>query len=220
MSARHPVVVAMKRRAAALLGAVVLLGAAPMAGAAEGVLYDPAPPAGSAYLRLINVGDGPASLNLGGQPFVTAGAGTASAYVVTPQGSKALEVKGRSETVQLDAGKFYSLVVPGKGAPIVDPLLSNRAKALVRLYNLTDRPELSLKTADGKVALVDAVAAGQAADRQVNGAKLSLGVYAGTEKLAVTPDVVIQRGAAYSVLAYGSGGKVKLAWVESATRLK
>lgn len=210
----------MVRRMAAALVMMLLSGPVPVSQAGEGGLYDPAPPPGSAYLRLINVGDAPAELKLGGKPFVTAPAGAASAYIVTPQGSKALDVKGRSETVQLEAGKFYSYVVPGKAALIVDPALSNRAKAMVRLYNLTDRAELSLKTADGKVALIEGVATATAADRLVNEAKLALGVYAGPDKLASTPDVSIRRGAAYSVLAYGSAGKVKTAWVESATRLK
>ena len=207
------------RRVAALLAAVLMLGTTTLARAGEGALYDPAPPAGSAYLRVLNVGDAPAEVGIGGKPFASAAAGAASAYIVTPQGSKALEFKGRSETVSLEAGKFYSYVLGAAPKLITDPPLQSRAKAMVRLYNLTDRPELSLKTADGKVALVENVPTSQAADRLVNGAKLSLGVYAGDERLAATPDVLIQRGAAYSVLAFGSG-KTKIAWVESATRLK
>lgn len=194
---------------------------APARGDEEG-LYDPAPPPGSAYLRLINAGgQGTIELQLGGMPFVSAAEATASDYVVTPQGAKLAGWQGKTLPIQLGAGKFYSLVInAGQAKLMEDPALQSRAKAMLRLYNLSKHPTLSLKTADGKVAIIEDVPPAGAADRLVNSARLALGVYGGADRLATTPEVSVERGNAYGVLAVGAGKTVKAVWVKSATRLK
>lgn len=195
--------------------------AAPTAVRAEGALYEPAPPPGSAFLRVINAsGQGAVDVQLDGKPFVQAGDAAASDYVVTPQGRKTAAWKGQTLPLTLTAGKFYSLVVAAEPRLIEDPAMQSRAKALVRLYNLSSKPSLSLKTADGKLAVIEGVPAQSAADRMVNAAKLAFGVFDGDSKLASTSDVVIERGFAYSVLAIGKGDALKAVWVKSATRAK
>lgn len=192
------------------------------AGADEAGLYDPAPPPGSAYLRLINAGSqGAIDLQLDQQRFVSAAATTASDYVVTPQGTKSAGWQGKTQAISLGAGKFYSLVISaGQAKLIEDPALQSRAKAMLRLYNLSTRPRLSLKTGDGKVAIIEDVPPMGAADRLVNNARLTLGVYDGTNRLAATSEVSVERGNAYSVLAVGSGESLRAIWVKSVTSLK
>lgn len=205
---------------AALL--LCVCAAAAPARAGEAGLYDPAPPPGSAYLRLINAGSqGAIDLQLDQQRFVSAAATTASDYVVTPQGTKSAGWQGKTQAISLGAGKFYSLVISaGQAKLIEDPALQSRAKAMLRLYNLSSHPSLSLKTADGKVAIIEDVPPMGAADRLVNNARLTLGVYDGTNKLAATPEVSVERGNAYSVLAIASGEGLRAIWVKSVTSLK
>ncbi len=188
----------------------------------EAGLYDPAPPPGSAYLRLINANaKGAISLSLDGSAFVSSPEASASDYIVVPQGAKNAGFGGKDLTVTLGAGKFYSIVVAaGQGRLVEDPILKTRAKALLRIYNLSSKAALSLKTGDGKVAIIEGVAAAAAADREVSAATLKLAVFEGANKLAETPEVAIKRGFAYSVLAIGSGDGVKVVWVKSATRLR
>jgi len=188
----------------------------------EAALYDPAPPPGSAYLRLINANaKGAISLTLDGSAFVSSPEASASDYIVTPQGAKSAGFGGKDLPVTLGAGKFYSIVVSaGQAKLIEDPILKTRAKALLRMYNLSGKTSLSLKTVDGKVAIVDGVAAGGAGDREVSAATLKLAIYDGASKLAETPEVAIKRGFVYSALVIGSGDSVKTVWVKSATRLR
>lgn len=197
-----------------------LIGAVCGVAQAEGGLYEPAPPPGSAFLRVINASGGPVDLQLDGKSFVQAGDAAASDYVVTPQGRKTASLKGQSMPLTLGAGKFYSLVIASPPKLIEDPAMQSRAKALLRLYNLTSRPSLSLKTADGKIAVIENVAPQSAADRMVNAAKLSFGVYDGATQLAKTPEVSIERGSAYSVIAIDKGDAAKAVWVKSATRAR
>ncbi len=199
-----------------------LIGGSVPALANEAGLYDPAPPPGSSYLRLINANaKGAISLSLDGSAFVSAPEASASDYIVVPQGAKSAGFGGKDLTVTLGAGKFYSIVVSaGQGRLVEDPILKSRAKALLRMYNLTAKTALSLKTADGKVAIIDNVAAAAASDREVSGATLKLAVFDGAAKLAETPEVAIKRGFVYSVMAIGSGDSIKAVWVKSATRQK
>lgn len=192
------------------------------AAANEAALYDPAPPPGSSYLRLINANaKGAISLTLDGSAFVSSPEASASDYIVTPQGAKKAAFGGKDLPITLGAGKFYSIVVSaGQARLIEDPILKTRAKALLRMYNLSAKANLSLKTVDGKVAIVDAVPAAGAGDREVSAATLKLAVYDGASKLAETPEVAIKRGFVYSLLAIGSGDGIKAVWVKSATRLR
>jgi alginate O-acetyltransferase complex protein AlgF len=166
-------------------------------------------------------GQGAVDLQLDGKPFVQAPDASASDYVVTPQGKKQAAWGGKTLPLTLGAGKFYSLVIAGSTPKLMeDPAMQSRAKALVRLYNLSPKPALSLKTADGKVAVIENVPAQDAADRMVNAAKLAFGVFDAGTKLAETAPVSIERGFAYSVLAIGRGDAFRAVWIKSATRAK
>src|SRR3546814_7995770 len=78
-----------------------------------------------------------------------------------------------SSDLSLQPGKYYSVVVRGKTgaeklATVLDPALTSKAKSLIILYNLTSKPTITLKTADGKAAVVADVAPGKLGSRSVN----------------------------------------------------
>lgn len=194
--------------------------AAALAGPDEG-LYDPAPPKGSAFVRLFNLSEDAAPFTLGGVERVTAGPAELSPYFVQPKGAFEAGAGALSLKSEAEEGAFYTAFVKD-GALVVlkDPALSTRAKALVAFYNLTTTPGLALKTADGKAEVVPALDPGAVSGREVNGVKVAFGVFVGAEAeaKAVLPDQVLERGKAYAAVATsGKDGKIVLNWFEART---
>lgn len=185
-----------------LVGALALAASIllPKAMAQDG-LYEPSPPADSAFVRVLNA---PAASI--GPKRVAAPAGGASAYVVAPQGEVTVQAGGRTQKFSVQAGRFYSVAVRGdRLALLVDPPAENRAKALLVLYNLGGAAGLALKTADGKTAVIEGVKSGASGSRAVNGVTVDLAVFAGPKKLGTLPGVKLERGRAYAVVVTSGG---------------
>lgn len=180
--------------------ALLLLSAVSMAAAQEG-LYDPAPPANSAFVRVV----GAPSATLGTKT-VTAEKGGASTYVVVPQGTFTVKVGPLTRRLVVAAGKFYTLVPQGPRLLLLDDQpFDNRAKALLTVYNLSKTPLVDLKTADGKTAVITGVKPGASGSRAVNGITVDLAAFAGDKALASLRDVRLERGKAYALVLMDDG---------------
>ena len=164
-------------------------------------LYDAAPPANSAFVRVLN-----APTTVLGDKAVTADKGAASAYIVIPQGDVTAKVGSVSSKLKVEAGKFYS-VVPGPTALtiITDQAADNKAKALLTIYNLSKSPAVDLKTADGKTAVVNGVKPGESGSRAVNGITVELAAFSGSKMLGSLKSTALQRGSAYAIVVTDSG---------------
>lgn len=168
---------------------------------AQAQLYDPAPPANSAFVRVLNA----TSATLGGKT-VAAEKGAASPYVVIPQGDFAAKVGTISNKLTVEAGNFYSVVtIGGKLTLLTDQLSENRAKALLTIYNLTKASSVDLKTADGKTAVVSGVKSGESGTRAVNGLTVDLSAFDGTKALGTLKGVKLERGSAYALVLTDAG---------------
>lgn len=182
----------------------------PLASAQDG-LYDPAPPANSAFVRVLNAPSG----TLGGKA-VSAEKGAASAYVIIPQGDFEAKVGTVSGKLKVEAGNFYSVVVSGgKLVLLKDQAAENRAKALLTVYNLT-KNSLDLKTADGKTTVLKDVKAGESGSRAVNGITVDLSAFAGSKAVGTVKGVKLERGSAYALVVTDSGMTI----TQSSTRTK
>jgi len=171
------------------------------AAAQDNGLYDPAPPANSAFVRVLNA---PAA-TLGGKS-VTAARGAASAYVVIPQGEFDAKLGATGGKLKVEAGKFYSVVASGnKLVLLTDQAADNRAKAVLALYNLSKSATVDLKTADGKTTVVKGVKSGESGSRAVNGITVDLAAFSGTKTLGSLKGVKLERGSAYAVVVTDSG---------------
>ncbi|SMB80546.1 alginate O-acetyltransferase AlgF [Deinococcus hopiensis] len=178
---------------------VALLGS--LAAAEDNGLYDPAPPANSAFVRVINAPAG----TLGGKA-VTADKGTASVYVVVPQGEFDAKVGAAAGKLKVEAGKFYSVVPSGNRLVLLtDPAMESRAKALLVIYNLSKAASVDLKTADGKTTVVKGVKAGDSGNRAVNGVTVDLAAFAGDKALGTLKGVKLERGNTYAVVVTDGG---------------
>lgn len=177
---------------------ILLLSSA--AFAQEG-LYDPAPPANSAFVRVLNAPT--ATL---GTKVVIAQKGAASPYVVIPQGDFTAKLGTVSGKLKVDAGNFYSVVVNnGKLMLLTDQSADNRAKAVLTIYNLTKTSSVDLKTADGKTTVVSAIKSGESGSRAVNGITVDLSAFDGAKAVGTLKGVKLERGSSYALVLTDAG---------------
>ena len=128
-----------------LAGLLLLVSAA---SAQDEGLYAPAPPADAAFVRVLNAGAGELTPTLGETAFGALDAGTISPYRVVLQGSAELSAGDVTSALEVEAGRFYTVLLTDEATLLEDPALQNRAQALLLLYNVS-ATSVSLKTADG-----------------------------------------------------------------------
>ncbi|WP_040309850.1 alginate O-acetyltransferase AlgF [Asticcacaulis biprosthecium] len=207
----------------ALIGAAALLPLSANAKNADAGLYAAAPPPNSVFIRVVStVEDGQTVNATIGKASYSVAAGTATAYKIIPAGTTQVRFGTKGKTLVVSDGGYYTVVIFGtRSAPhaalIEDPKLDSKVKGLITFYNLTDRAALSLKTADGAAAVVDAVAPRKVGSRPVNSATTGFAVFDGTSQLGTVPQQTIERGNAYSSIVSEVGGKIKVVWVRSET---
>lgn len=198
-----------------IIGFVLLLA---IPAAAQDALYDPDPPPGSAFVRVINGLAGPTGAKLGERDFGTVEAHSATAYRVVKEGARDFVGGGSKATLTADAGCFYSVVVTSKGASLLmDGALESRSKALVNFYNLAGPDAFDLRTADGSVTVIAGVEPGQGAHQPVNGIKVDLAAWSGTTASPPVPGIQLERGNAYSFLLFRAGDALKSVWIQNTT---
>jgi alginate O-acetyltransferase complex protein AlgF len=198
--------------------AALTLGFVGHAHAQDAGLYDPLPPEGSAFVRFVSEspdgGSKQAKANDKDYDFLSSKQITS--YYVVPQGSVKAKIGEAAKDFNAESGKFYTVVLNEGGALDVktDPQNDNQAKSQIVFYNLSDKPNLSLKTADGKVEIVPPQATGAVADKQINPVKVSLAVFDGETKLKDLGSVSLERGASYSAIAMNDKD---IEWVKAST---
>ncbi|PVZ12402.1 MULTISPECIES: alginate O-acetyltransferase AlgF [unclassified Pseudomonas] len=178
----------------------------------DSALY-PTAPAGSAFVRVYNASSQEVTPSIGTAKFTPIAPQKSSAYSFLPGGSYTAQLGGTSLPVKLDSNKYYTVVNETSAAKLVEESkFDNKQKARVDVQNLTDKP-LTLKTADGKTAVVEDVAPGKSGQREINPVKVSLALFSGATKVADVKPVSLERGQITSLFVTGSGSNVKAEWV-------
>lgn len=201
-----------------LLAAAVLLAAPAAALAQDAGLYDPAPPADSAFVRFVDAslkGDGAGSVD--GASLDVSGDGV-SAFVVVKSGDHTIALGDASATATFEAGNYYTVVFAEPGASptvIKDEVLTNPAKAGLHFYNLTGEAGLSLSAPKQKVAIFENVGPGEMKFRPVGAVDVDLAVEAGGKTVAEVGSVKLERRAAKSVLVVASAAGPKALVVDN-----
>ncbi|CAD5107304.1 alginate O-acetyltransferase AlgF [Zestomonas carbonaria] len=190
-----------------------LLLLAPLAAQAQdgnAALYGPVAPAGSAYVRVLNLSGAPAEVLLSGKASAQkVNAGQLGAYVFIAPGNRKITVNQTSQDANLQGNSAYTLVYDGSSLQsIVDPYSDDPKKALVAFYNLTDQP-LALKTQDGKHAIVDNVAKNHSGVRPVNEIKIGFAAFNGEQSVARFDEQFLKKGRSYSYLVIPDGGSYR-----------
>ncbi|MEP9354464.1 alginate O-acetyltransferase AlgF [Xanthobacter sp. KR7-65] len=162
------------RRIAAGLAAVGCMLAP--AGAQELTrLYAPKPPAGSAYVRVVDLSAGGAPIAIGSAAAAPVPAGdTATIYRIVKGGAPlSVSVGGKAAegTLVPAADAFSTIVVPPQGPAVVitDPTEGrNDLKAQLRVYNLVPGCAAAVTVADGGPTVFENVATNDTRQRAIN----------------------------------------------------
>jgi alginate O-acetyltransferase complex protein AlgF len=206
-------------RAVLVLLAFFAAAGLPLRGGANDALYDPAPPEGAAFVRVLNAGASALSPVLGAREFGAVAPRELTAYRVVQGGEAAWSGAGPKASFAIAAGGFYTVVVGlGDSARLLkDDAADDRLKAQIALYNLAPGEAVSLKTADGKVPLLQDVPSGGTAARFVNGVKVDLAAFRGEEVSAALAGFQFERGNGYSFLVFPGSAGLELTWVQNTT---
>jgi hypothetical protein len=198
-----------------------------------GTLYDPEPPADSAYVRVLsNLGKEPVDVLVDGKPRVAQlHAGVASDYLVVEVGQHELSVRPRggkqdraTATMEFSRGMAVTVAFPTAKAEVVPVLLqdktnSNKLKAMITVYHLDPSlGPISVGTADGKLKVFTDVGYGKSASLQVN--PISVELVAATMQDAREKGRVklaMAQGGNYSLFILGEGGKTVFSTQENRT---
>jgi alginate O-acetyltransferase complex protein AlgF len=182
-------------------------------------LYAPAPPANAAFVRIVHaLESAPAvSPTVGDTAYGEISFAQSSPYRVVIQGSRMFTAGDLSQDLEVVAGRFYTLAITANGIVVIeDASSSNRAKALLSLYNLSDVVSVDLKTADGKTDVLLGVTPGTQNSVEVNGITVDLAALSESGEIQAFPGVKLERGAAYSVIVLGGAAPTAI-WVQSET---
>lgn len=200
----------MKRVCSAGILSCVMLGSAQ----AQGLLYDPEPPADSAYVRVMAVSEGDAmQIAVDGK---SRGArlqhGVPSDYMVIPAGKHtvSLSAAGRADAkytadLAVIAGRAMTVAFNAddtKAAPAVfeDHANSNKLKAVLAVYPFAPKAAtVDISTADGKVSVFKGLVAGTMRNLVVNPIKIKLGAFHDGKNLAMM-SLDMEPGGTYSIL--------------------
>lgn len=200
----------------AVLGALAALAAA--SAAAEGVLaqlYAPRPPAGSAFVRVVNPNPQAMQVQVGqGRMQETSAAVPASAYAVVKGGEDfAVRIDGKVVTTLSVGPDTFTTLVPvrqedGSTAflPLVDASGSQDAmKAQLRFYNLAQNcPTAGLALGSDGPAIFSEVGMHASAARSVNPVSAVLSATCGEARSVPLTLPTMQPGDHYSLFLTGS----------------
>lgn len=206
-----------------VLFALALLLGAPAFAQTQPGLYDPEPPANSAYVRVVHASsEGAIEVLVDGKARISSVArGSASDYMVLPAGNHQLEIRqgGKSRvSIPLEAQgahaltlAFTSLAGNSKPLSFEDKTIANKLKATLTVYHLHPGfDNVDIVTADGKLTVFPALASGGTAVRAVNPIAIELVANkSGTQLPMARTQLSLTQGGSYSIfLLPDSGGKL------------
>ena len=198
---------------------ILMMGMISRVVANEDALYGPVAPPGSAFIRVINLSSQTISeAKAGNETFRNITAFGGSPYQFFSPGTIKFQVFHMNLSFELAAGHYYSLVVLTNNITkmIEDLGKPDPRKATISAYNLSTVETISLKTADGKVAVVENIAKGSRKDRAINPVKVALALYNSSE-LNSPPTAVaaiaLERGQVLSLFVTGDSNQLISTWI-------
>ncbi|MDB5477780.1 MAG: hypothetical protein JWM96_275 [Alphaproteobacteria bacterium] len=184
-------------------------------------LYDPVPPPGSAFVRFVNAQSDAKELKpaIHGKEYNAIKQGEVGPYVPAKKGDESFKFGGAEAKESLEEGTSYTVILKGGALAVLkDEAIANQAKAMIAFYNLSSVENLSLKTDDGKVAIIPPVATGKSGYREINAVKVNLAVYNGDAKAADVAPIALRRREPTAVVAMDKeGGTVATQIVQAKT---
>lgn len=181
-------------------------------------LYAPAPPANSAFVRLVSTLPQTTTLNWGGA-VLSLKPNQVSPYRIFKQGKHQLQTAQISQSIMLEAGFFYTAVLSARGWWFnQDRSNASLIQARIAVYN-TSSQSIQVKTADGQQVLWDRVQPRSYAMQPVNPVKVRLAVGLGQKNL-ILPESQLEPNKAYSIFVFGNQKTNQAIWLENSTEVR
>jgi alginate O-acetyltransferase complex protein AlgF len=184
-------------------------------------LYEPAPPANASFVRVVHAdadaNTAPAIVS--DKKYGPVDFRKVTPYMVVLEGSRDAKVGTVESSLSFEAGEFYTVaLVDGQLQNQKDARNTNLAKALLVLYNYTDKAGARLTTGDGSLEIIASVGSQAQNSRAVNALSTDLAVWLGETRIAVFPGIELERSRAYSAVLIDTPQGPKAAWIENTTR--
>jgi alginate O-acetyltransferase complex protein AlgF len=190
-----------------------------------GLLYDPEPPADSAYVRVVLAShDGLVDIQVDGRPRIrNLKSGEFSDYMVLSAGKRTISIHpagksaaNLSTALEVVRGKAMTVAFTSlktSKTPIVfeDKANTNKLKVQLAVYHLVEKAgPLDVLTADGNTKVFSGVAFGASTSLQVNPISIELIATNGGDKTAkARTSLSMTQGGTYSILlSSGEGGNL------------
>lgn len=183
---------------------------------ASAQLYAKGAPPGSTFVRVLNGTANPSQAGfIGDSPQLPLPPYTAGMFAFMPPGPQVVQIGSLKETFQFAADRFYSVANTDNGLKVFElEGFKSQLKAMVVVLNLLPDTTVSLKTSDGKVAIIDGVVPYKAAQREINPLAITMALFKGDQKIADVPAVLLERGKASSLIVGGTAAVPVLTWDE------
>ncbi len=183
---------------------------------ASAQLYAKGAPPGSTFVRILNGTANPSQAGfIGDTPQLPLPPYTAGMFAFMPPGPQVVQIGSLKETFEFAADRFYSVANTDNGLKVFElEGFKSQLKAMVVVLNLLPDTTVSLKTADGKVAIIDGVVPYKAAQREINPLAITMALFKGDQKIADVPAVLLERGKASSLIVGGTAAVPVLTWDE------
>ena len=182
-------------------------------------LYDPAPPADSAFVRVINAKSDTSDTkaSVGGVSYGELSYPTISNYRIVKGGSHKATLGAMSADVAIEAGGYFTIGLneAGEIKLIKDELLANPAKSRAYFYNFTDADGGTLFAPEHGAPILDQIAANQGKSREVNALKLNLQAKIGETVIQDFSAVQLKRRIGTSFVITGKAGSYKAIMIEN-----
>lgn len=185
--------------------------------AQSGSLYGASVSESAVKVRLVNTGaQGPVSLYVGAYKLAAQTAGEATPYLPVASDIYMFLYAGESYEFLPEVGTWYTIAaLADKLVFLADPAHKDPARAQLFLYNLGGSGSAELRTADGSLTVVPAVAAAGNAQVAVNPVSVSLAVFRNGQKAGSDHALHLQRGASYGIFIYDSAAGPRSFLVEA-----
>ncbi len=187
----------------------------------DAALYDPAPPADAAFVRVINAsGEAKVNANLSGISFSNVAYPEVSGYYVVKQGESEFQAGEKHEKVTIAPAKYYTIAVlpENKIKVFEDDLVKNPTKARVYFYNLSNAASASLYAPEHKADIISDVKPGESKSREVNALTLQLTIKADGKDAKALDKVILKRRAGYTAVVAGKKEDPKAFAVENSVQ--
>ncbi len=162
-------------------------------------------------VRLVNAsGGGALSIPIGAQTLEAAGFGSASAYKPVAADIYTLFYGAKRFEFLPETQSYYTIVALDGGLVILkDTRHADPARAQLYFYNMGANAAADLKTADGSVAILPAVALRSSAQVAVNPVSLKIAAFQAGARVGGEHALSLARGSSYALFLALQGGSAR-----------